>query len=134
MLGSLDCMHWVWQNCPMAEQAYYRGHYHVPTVILEAVAGYDTWIWHANFGFPGTYNNISVLDCLHLFDAEISGRSHLVCYNVNGTQYTIPYYLADGIYPQWATLINSFPNPVLDETQVVCKAIRGLPKRCGTYV
>jgi hypothetical protein len=41
-----------------------------PTMILEAVASYDLWIWHAYFGLPGSCNDINVLERelgLHLF-------------------------------------------------------------------
>ena len=50
MLGSLDCMHWRWGNCPVAWKGQFtRGDYKVPTIMLEAVASYDRWIWHAFF-------------------------------------------------------------------------------------
>ena len=38
MLGSLDCMHWAWKNCPAAYHGMYTGHVHRPTIVLEAVA------------------------------------------------------------------------------------------------
>ena len=56
MLGSLDCMHWRWGNCPVAWKGQFtRGDYKVPTIMLEAVASYDRRIWHAFFGTPGLH-------------------------------------------------------------------------------
>ncbi len=52
MLGSLDCMHWEWKNCPVAFSGQYKGSKAKPTIILEAVATKDLWIWHAFFGNP----------------------------------------------------------------------------------
>ncbi|KAK8956787.1 hypothetical protein KSP39_PZI000415 [Platanthera zijinensis] len=44
MLGSLDCMHWQWKNCPTAWADQYSERHGGPTIILEAVASYDLWI------------------------------------------------------------------------------------------
>ncbi|KAK9928349.1 hypothetical protein M0R45_025490 [Rubus argutus] len=98
MLDSLDCMHWDWKNFPIGWQRQFVGHYHRPTIVLEAVASYDTWIWHAFFGMSGSHNDISVLDCSHLFDELATGRGPTVNYVLNDKPHTLGYYLTDGIY------------------------------------
>ncbi|KAK4723665.1 hypothetical protein R3W88_026444 [Solanum pinnatisectum] len=45
------------------------------TIILEVVADYDLWIWHAYFGLPTTNNDINVLESSHLFFNLASGLS-----------------------------------------------------------
>ena len=41
MIGSIDCMHWKWENCPTTYKGQFSGHIHEPTIILETVALYD---------------------------------------------------------------------------------------------
>jgi hypothetical protein len=122
MLGSLDCMHWQWKNCPVAHHGTYRGHKGHPTIILEAVASYDTWIWHAYFGMPGAANDLNVLYRSNLFDDVLEGRAPNVNFSVNGRQYSRGYYLTDGIYPKWATLIQAFSQPQNQKQQIFTRA------------
>nr|GEW25084.1 hypothetical protein [Tanacetum cinerariifolium] len=75
MIGSIDCMHWQWKNCPTAWAGQYAGRSGKPTIILEAIASYDLWIWHAFFGTPGSCNDINVLHRSPLFDDILSGRA-----------------------------------------------------------
>ncbi|XP_033145190.1 uncharacterized protein LOC108871618 [Brassica rapa] len=52
MVGSIDCMHWEWKNCPTAWKRQYTRGSGKPTIVLEAVASQDLWRWHVFFGPP----------------------------------------------------------------------------------
>ena len=99
MLGSIDCMHWKWKNCPAAWKGMYSGHIREPTIILEAVASYDLWIWHEFFGMPGSHNDINVLERSFIFTELAQGRAPPVNYTINDNDYTMGYYLADVFIP-----------------------------------
>ncbi|XP_071713695.1 uncharacterized protein [Rutidosis leptorrhynchoides] len=90
---------------------YHRGDHEGPTIILEAVATYDMWIWHAFFGPAGSNNDINVLNESDMFEDLLDGRAPEVRYTINGHEFTKGYYLVDGIYLEWATLVKSFKCP-----------------------
>jgi len=90
----------------------YTGHCREPTIILEAMASQDLWIWHAFFGMPGSLNDINVLDRSPIFAALTEGRTAPVNYIINGYKYIMGYYLADEIYPNWSTFVKTIPKPL----------------------
>ncbi|KAL9450006.1 hypothetical protein AB3S75_011859 [Citrus x aurantiifolia] len=98
MLDSLDCKHWKWKNCPTAWAGQYAGRNGTPTIILEAVADYDIWIWHVHFSLPGSNNDINMSETSHLFANLASSITHLAHYVIKGNKYNMSYYLANGIY------------------------------------
>ncbi|XP_071676932.1 uncharacterized protein [Lolium perenne] len=79
MLGSIDCMHWKWKNCPMAWQGI----------------------------MAGSNNDINVLECSPVFAKLVEGHAPPVKYEVNGRHYNKGYYLADRIYPTWSTFVKT---------------------------
>ncbi|XP_020191529.1 uncharacterized protein [Aegilops tauschii subsp. strangulata] len=72
MLGSIDCMHWKWKNCPFVWQGQYKGH-------------------------------------VKVFARLAEGHFLEVNFEINGHHYNKGYYLADGIYSQWSTLVKTIP-------------------------
>lgn len=68
-IGSIDCQHSQLKNCSPAWASpltyfslEFKGKDKWPNVVLEAICDGELWIWHAHFGSPGSYNDISVLD------------------------------------------------------------------------
>lgn len=122
MLGSIDCMHWKWKNCPNGWKGMYtRGDYGTATIILEAVASYDRWIWHAYFGAAGSNNDINVINQSPVFTDLLWGRAPRINFIVNGHQYNKGYYLADGIYLEWTTLVKSIKLPQTRKQQLFAR-------------
>ncbi|XP_021972042.1 uncharacterized protein LOC110867222 [Helianthus annuus] len=112
MLGSIDCMHWAWHNCPTVWRGQYtRGDHGHPTLILEAVASQDLWIWHSFFGLPGSLNDLNVLYQSTIFSDVVNGIGPDTRFTVSGIEYRRGYYLADGIYPSWATIVKTISFP-----------------------
>ncbi|GJT10316.1 PAT1 homolog 1-like protein, partial [Tanacetum coccineum] len=79
-----------------------------PGMLGSTDSSQDLWIWHAFYGMAGANNDINVLDNSPLFDDLLDDLAPVVPYVVNGVEYRNGYYLADGIYPEWASFVKSF--------------------------
>ncbi|KAG8060411.1 hypothetical protein GUJ93_ZPchr0002g23558 [Zizania palustris] len=129
MLGSIDCMHWRWEKCPLAWRGQFtRGDYGVPTMVLEAVASQDLYIWHAFFGITGSNNDLNVLNNSSLFFDALKGEAPQVQFSVNGNEYSTGYYLADGIYLEWAAFMKTIPLPQTEVHKLYVKYQEGARK------
>ncbi|CAL2279120.1 unnamed protein product [Prunus armeniaca] len=104
-------MHWQWKNCPTVWQGDYGNRKGQKSIILEAIAGFDTWVWHALFGVAGSQNDLSVLGQSPIFNDVLRSEAPNITYQINNTVYHTGYYLANGIYPRWTTFVKSIPNP-----------------------
>jgi hypothetical protein len=67
----------------------YSSHLHDPTIILEAVASHNLWIWHAFSGLPGSHNDINVPYRSPLFAKLTEGKASPLHYNIKGHDYTM---------------------------------------------
>ncbi|XP_010501452.1 PREDICTED: uncharacterized protein LOC104778706 [Camelina sativa] len=61
--------------------------------------------------WKGTFNDLNGLDRSPVLDDILYGEDPQVTYYVNGREYNLTYYLTNGIYPNWATFIQSIPLP-----------------------
>jgi len=64
---------------------------------------------------PGSNNDINVLNQSPLFIEALKGQAPQVQFSVNGRQCNTCYYLADGIYPEWAVFVKSIKAPQVEK-------------------
>jgi hypothetical protein len=109
---SWDCKHFTWKNCPARLAGQHQGHAEggKKTLILESIGDFRRYLWHVNFGDPGSLNDLNVLDKSSIVGAMLSGNLDLKTdeYHINGTGRDWNYFLVDGIYPRWAIFVNSY--------------------------
>jgi hypothetical protein len=120
MIGSLDCSHIVWGNCPIAHHGQYQGKEGKPTVVVEAMVDYSLYAWHAVFGYYGTLNDITIWDNSLLLQAMCDGSFEDIDFpfNIDGEVFQQLWMLVDGIYPP----LSSFVKPIsalLSETEAL---------------
>jgi hypothetical protein len=124
MLGSLDCMHTYWKNCPVAWQGSFQGKAKgQSTIILEAVADHCLWFWHASYGYSGALNDLNVLTLSPLMRRITDGsftqteaESGVVPFDIGTSQSFLKMFmLVDGIYPSYSRFIRGFKEPVTTE-------------------
>ncbi|XP_047942806.1 uncharacterized protein LOC125189586 [Salvia hispanica] len=101
MMGSIDCMHWEWKNCPVA--------------------------WKGQFT-TGSNNDINVLQSSPLFNDECRGEGPEISFVANDTQYRWGYYLADGIYPRWPVFVKTLRQPAGARRQYFARKLEAARK------
>jgi hypothetical protein len=97
-------------------------------MILEVVSTRDLRIWHAFFGTAGAYNDINVLNKSPLFIDAIKGEAPRVQFVVNGNQYDMEYYLADGIYLEWTAFVKTISKPQTEKHKLYAQHQEGARK------
>ena len=110
-LGSWDCKHFVWKNCPARLAGQHQGHAEggKKTLILEAISDHRKYVWQFNFGDPGMLNDQNVLDKSSIVANIMRGNFITIePYSINGSVRDWMYFLVDGIYPDWSIFVSTY--------------------------
>jgi hypothetical protein len=99
MIGSLDCSHFVWGNCPVAHHGQFQGKEGKPTLVVEAMADHTFYVWHAVFGYAGTLNDITIQDNSFLLHSICDGsfEKYDFPFTIGGEQFEQLWMLVDEI-------------------------------------
>lgn len=115
-IGSWDCQHWTWEYCPIAWVGYFKGKQKKTTVVFEAMADGELWIWCTFFRSAGSLNDINVLDQSTIVQDILNGKMLPVFeFEIDGRRRNLPYYLVDDIYPQWAIFVKTMAEAMLQK-------------------
>ncbi|CDF34493.1 unnamed protein product [Chondrus crispus] len=80
----------------------------------------ELWIWHMFFGSPGSLTDIN-----NIMAGSFPPRFPFF---VNGERRTMPYYLADGIYPSWAIFAKTMKEATTAKERAYARAQEGVRK------
>lgn len=73
------------------------------------------------FGIPGLNNDLNVVERSTLFNDLALGRSTPVQFDLGGYHYTHGYYLGDGIYLKWSTIVKTMPHPLSSKQRLFAR-------------
>ena len=126
MFGSLDCMHTLWKNCPVAWQGSFEGKEGKPSIVLEAIADYHLWFWHGAYGgYAGTLNDETILNLSPFLESLVDGsfvraeaKSEAVPFEVGTEEFHALFILVDGIYPKYSRFVKGMKEPVTTKEKV----------------
>jgi hypothetical protein len=116
MFASWDCKHFSWKNCPVALAGQHKGKENDKTLILEAIADPDLYIWYHFFGEAGALNDINILDKSSIIGSILNGTFDLKIepYTINNTTRNLLYFLVDGIYRKYSIFISTIRHPATE--------------------
>ncbi|XP_076925218.1 uncharacterized protein LOC143587959 [Bidens hawaiensis] len=69
----------------------------------------------------GSNNDLNVIDQSPIFDDLIDGVEPPQAFFANGEHFKYGYYLVDGIYSEWGTLVQAYASPLSDKQKYFTK-------------
>lgn len=128
MVGSLDCSHTVWKNCPKAWQGSFKGKGTKSSIVLEAMCDYHLYFWHVSYGYAGTLNDLNILSLSPLLDRLVDGsfmelekKAGVVPYCISNQVFDKCFLLVDGIYPRYSRFVKGIKEPISNEETAFTK-------------
>ena len=128
MMGSIDCTHWQWKNCPIAWQGMYQDRNHKRSIVAEAICGHDMYFYQVYVGLPGSLNDIAIMGQTTMQSNYMESGAIDMTYSVAGEEFTGAYFLADGIYPDFPYLVKSVAEPVTQQEKLFATVQEGCRK------
>ena len=98
------------------------------SVIAEAIAGSDLYFWHVFLGVPGAANDLHVLGVSTLFTKYMNSLASTHEFKIGGNDHAGCFFLADGIYPDYACLMKTYSPPITPEERNFAKQQEGVRK------
>jgi hypothetical protein len=118
LLGSLDCSHTMWKNCPKGWAGSYTGKPGAPSIILESVVDYHMFFWHVSYGYTGNIGDLNVLQQSPLLERMVDGTFHqleeqadAIPFCIGNEEFNKCFILVDGIYPKFSRFVKGIKEP-----------------------
>jgi Plant transposon protein len=125
-------MHVAWKNCPLAWEGQFKSKEKSPTIVLEAFADYNLWIWHSAYGFAGTLNIINILEQSPLLKSLVDGSfSQFVDFEfvIGEKPFCCLWLLVVGIYPELARFVKTIDEPLIANKKILLGQAGSFAKR-----
>lgn len=129
-IGSIDCSHWPWRQCPRGQAGQYQDYKGRRSVTMETVCDEDLYNWHFFIGCAGSNNDLIVIRQSPLYHSIMSGTwpPDRFEYVVKGRSRRLLYYLADGIYPQYAVFARPYGTAITPQQRTYNRLQEALRK------
>jgi hypothetical protein len=118
MIGSLDCTHAFWKNCPKALQGLYKGKESKPSIVMESIADYFLFLWHASYGYTGALNVNTILYLSPFMGRLLDGTFHeveaeaaVVPFLIKEELFNKVFVLVGGMYPSYSRFVRGIKVP-----------------------
>jgi hypothetical protein len=98
----------------VAHHGQYKGKEGRPTLVVEALADFNLFAWHAVFGYSGMLNDLSIWDSSYLLQSlcDVTFSDLDFSFTIGGEVFHHLWMLVDGIYPSLAGFIKLISAPI----------------------